>query len=829
MIMRTAYLRIWPVMGVLAGLTGAGLGVRGETAERNDYPIRQVPFTEVRIEDGFWSPRLETNRVVTIPYAFEQCEATGRIANFAIAGGIEEGKFRGIFFNDSDVFKVIEGAAYALANHPDAELEGYVDGVIAKIAAAQEPDGYLYTARTLCGPDYMPPGGPERWSDIAGGHELYNVGHLYEAAVAYYQATGKPRLLEVARKNADLICREFGPGRKAFPPGHEQIEIGLARLFRLTGEAKYLDMAKFFLDARGRAGDHPLYGSYSQDHLPVVEQSQAVGHAVRAAYLYTGMADIAALTGDQSYVRAIGRLWNDVVRGKLYVTGGIGAHGAGEAFGAAYELPNRTAYCETCAAVANAMWNHRMFLMHGEGRYVDVLERVIYNGFLSGVSMEGNRFFYPNRLASYSGEERSPWFSCACCPANIVRFVPSIPGYAYAHRDDVLYVNLFLGGSARVPVGDQSVKVRQQTRYPWDGAVHLAVEPEYRSEFEVAVRIPGWARNEPVPSSLYRFSEPSDAEVRIEVNGRLADWKLEEGFARIRREWNAGDVMEIHLPMEVRRVLANPEVEADRGRVALQRGPLVYCVEGWDSPEAGIFQLVLGDENPLQARFEADLLKGVETITGTAGVARRRMDGSIEVPRMAHFSAIPYYAWAHRGRSPMTVWLAREASSASPLPAPTLAATSAVRTSGGTDPGAINDQLEPSESGDHTFPYFHWWPRKGSTEWVEYHLDEPAEVAAVEVYWFDDTGVGECRVPAAWRLFARIGGRWQPVSNPSPFGTAPDTYNRTTFDPVRTDALRLEVDLREKFSTGIHEWKIDPADFSVAAPSGTKQSLNGQP
>ncbi|OHB78529.1 MAG: six-hairpin glycosidase, partial [Planctomycetes bacterium RBG_16_55_9] len=562
--------------------------------------LAAVPFTEVSFADEFWTPRLETNRKVTLPYDFKKCEETGRIDNFAKAGGLMEGKFQGIRFDDSDVFKVIEGAAYSLRLHPDPELDKYLDNLITKIAAAQEDDGYLYTCRTI-DPNHLPAdAGQTRWSFLQSSHELYNVGHMYEAAVAHYQATGKRTLLDVAIKNADLIDRVFGPGKKRDVPGHEEIEIGLVKLYGVTGNEKYLALAKFFLDERGRANGRKIYGAYCQDHRPVIRQNAAVGHAVRAGYLYTGMADVAALTGDAGYVEALERIWQDVVSKKLYITGGIGARGGGEAFGDGYELPNKEAYCETCAAIANAMWNHRMSLLHADAKYIDVLERVIYNGFLSGVSLSGDRFFYPNPLASDGKYQRSPWFGCACCPTNIVRFMPSLAGYAYARSRNSLYVNLFVSGSAMVQMGADAVRVTQQTRYPWEGHVKIMVEPESRTAgkvFTIYVRIPGWTQESPVPSDLYYYCDlgPRDwtgRKVTVKVNGEPIALEIVRGYTRIARAWQVGDVIELELPMPVRRVRAHAKVRADAGRVALQRGPIVYCFEGADNPQ-GVASLVL--------------------------------------------------------------------------------------------------------------------------------------------------------------------------------------------------------------------------------------------
>jgi hypothetical protein len=775
-----------------------------------DYPIQAVPFTAVRIADDFWSPRLATNRLVSIPYAFKKCEETGRIDNFAAAGRLKAGKFKGYYFNDSDVFKVIEGAAYSLANHPDPERERYLDDVIAKIAAAQEPDGYLYTARTLCGPDYMPPGGKERWSDMGGGHELYNVGHLYEAAVAHFQATGKRTLLEVAIKNANLVATVFGPGRKTSPCGHPEVEIGLVKLYRATRDEPYLRLAKFFIDMRGRAEGRGLYGEYAQDHRPILEQTAAVGHSVRAAYLYAGVADVAALTGDARYVQAIDRLWEDVVTRKMYLTGGIGARGGSEGFGDDYELPNLSAYAETCAAIANALWNQRMFLLHGEARYVDVLERVIYNGFLSGVSLFGDRFFYPNPLESLKGARRSPWFECACCPANVVRFVPSIPGYAYAWRGDDLYVNLFMGGRAEIKTDHNQVQLTQITRYPWDGAVLIEVDLPQPATFAVHVRIPGWARNQPVPGDLYRNLTPATERPTLKVNGQPAEISLDKGYARLLREWKSGDRIELDMPMPVRRVVAHEKVAADRGRVALERGPLLFCAEAPDNHDGRVVNLLLTDDTELRAEFRPDLLGGVEVIRGQSRVVSRDSQGRPVAGEAQELVAVPYYAWAHRRPSPMAVWLPRELKSAKPLPGATTAFTSKVSVSSGSGVEALNDQLEPASSIDHSNPYFHWWPRKGTAEWVQYDFPKPRRVSGTEVYWFDDTGMGECRLPKSWHLKAKVNGQWQDVAQPSGFSIEKDRFTRTTFDPVRAEGLRLEVQLPDRFSAGIHEWRVLP-------------------
>lgn len=636
---------------------------------KRDYPVRPVPFTDVTVTDEFWAPRMETNRKVTIPYDFKKCEETGRIANFEVAAGKIEGKFRGHFgFNDSDVFKVIEGASYSLALYPDAELEKYLDELIAKIAAAQEEDGYIYTANTIgkYADEIFCCVSEPRWSDLRSGHELYNVGHMYEAAVAHYQATGKRSFLNVAIKNADLLCRVFGPGKNRGVPGHQEVEIGLVKLYRATGKERYLKLAKFFLDERGNTKGHKLFGPYNQDHKPVIEQSEAVGHAVRAGYMYSGMADVAALTGDADYIRAMERIWENVVSKKQHLTGGVGARHKGESFGDNYELPNKTAYNETCAAIANAMWNHRLFLLGGDAKYIDVLERVIYNGFLSGISLGGDKFFYPNPLASdgkykfniNESATRRPWFDCSCCPTNVVRFMPSLGGYVYAHRGDMLYVNLFVEGSGTVKMGETRVCLKQKTRYPWDGRVKITVEPERSAEFSICVRIPGWAQGKPVPSDLYRYLNKSDKKVALKVNGKSIALDMEKGFARVSRTWKKDDIIELNLPMPIRRVVSNEKVEANAGRVALVCGPIVYCAEGVDN-DGQVFNIVLSDDVPLEAKYREDMLGGVTVIRGKARSLYPREDGKSVETKEQEFVAIPYYAWSHRGVGEMAVWLPR--------------------------------------------------------------------------------------------------------------------------------------------------------------------------
>ncbi len=794
-------------------------GVQG--ADKKDYPVQPVPFTQVQFSDGFWSPRLETNRKVTIPYDFKKCEETDRLSNFDKAaaknrGEKDPGKFIGIFFNDSDVFKIMEGAAYSLAIHEDPQLRSYLDNLIKRVAAAQEKDGYLYTSRTI-DPEHPQQGsGPTRWSSEQSSHELYNVGHMYEGAVAHFMATGDRTFLDVAIRNANLIDQVFGPKGRPDAPGHQEIEIGLCRLYRATGDEKYLQLAKFFIDTRGNAKTgRKLYGEYAQDHLPVLEQKEAVGHAVRAAYLYSGIADVAALTGEKAYVEAIDRIWSDVVEKKLYLTGGIGARADGEAFGAAYELPNESAYNETCAAIANCMWNHRMFLLHGDACYLDVLERTLYNGFLSGVSIQGDKFFYPNPLASSGNYERSPWFDCSCCPSNVVRFLPSLPGYVYAQREGALYVNLFVGGEGKIELPSGKVTVRQTTRYPWDGKVALALEPAEgkAASFALMVRIPGWARNEVAPGGLYRYEDAPKGKVALKVNGQDVPVTLDKGFARIEREWKKGDQVELDLPMSVRRVLCDDKVEANRGRVALERGPIVYCVEAVDNG-GSVKNLFVSEK----AAFEAvdakmDVIGELTVLKGKAARAKRDEKGNV-IEEPSDMLAIPYYAWAHRAKGQMAVWLPREAKGAELPPIPTLMTTGKVTSSHVWEKDsveAVNDGREPKKSNDGGVPRMTWWDHKGTSEWVECRFEKPAKVAGTSIYWFDDTGAGQCRVPKAWKVLYRDGETWKPVKVKGDYAVSKDKFNEVEFEPVQTQALRVEVQLQPEVSGGVLEWKAKEA------------------
>ena len=626
------------------------------------YPIDPVPFTLVKVTDHFWGQRLKTSREVTIPLAFRKSEETGRIKNFEKAAHpSEDYKVEGFSFDDTDIYKTIEGASYSLQTYPDKRLEKYIDSILAIVATAQEPDGYLYTARTMNPKHPHDWVGKERWVAVENlSHEFYNLGHMIEGAIAHYQATGKRNFLDIAIKYADCVCRAIGnaPEQKRLVPGHQIAEMALVKLYLVTGDRKYLDQAKFFLDARGYTGRKD---AYSQAHKPVIEQDEAVGHAVRAVYMYSGMADVAAITGDSSYIKAIDRIWDNIVSKKMYITGGIGARHQGEAFGDNYELPNLSAY----AAIGSVYMNYRLFLLHGDAKYFDVLERTLYNGLISGVSLDGGSFFYPNPLASDGGYSRKPWFGCACCPSNISRFIPSLPGYVYAVKDRQVYVNLFLSNRAELKVNDKKVVLEQETSYPWKGDIRLKVL-QGNQPFGMNVRIPGWVRGSVLPSDLYAYADHQQPAYRVMVNGQEVEGELHNGYLTIDRKWKKNDVVEIHFDMLPRLVKANEKVAADRGRVAVERGPVVYCAE-WPDNDFNVHTLLMNRRPELRVVERPELLYGLNQIVTDAQALSYDKAGKLAV-KDVKLTLIPYYAWAHRGEGDMEVWLPMEVNATSAQP-----------------------------------------------------------------------------------------------------------------------------------------------------------------
>ena len=654
----------------------------------NGYPFVQVPFTSVKIaQNTFWGARLKAAREVTVPLAFSKCESEHRYKNFEMAAytlqhpghaGLDTkewdvSKFMGFSFDDTDVYKTIEGASYILQTYPDKKMKAYIDSVLNVVGAAQEPDGYLYTARTINPKHPHGWSGATRWSKVEVlSHELYNLGHMVDAACAHYQATGSRKFLDIAKRYADCVIREVGPqaGQHRVVPGHQIAEMALARLYTLTGEKKYLDEAKYFLDARGTTSIHD---AYSQSDKPILKQSEAWGHAVRAGYMYAGIADVAALTRDSDYIKTIDRIWNNIVSKKYYLTGGVGARHAGEAFGADYELPNMTAYNETCAAIAQVYLNERMFLLHGESKYIDCLERTLYNGVISGMSMDGGRFFYPNPLSSDGKYKfnadgtttRQPWFGCACCPSNLSRFIPSLPGYLYGVKDKDIYVNLFAGNTSTIQVMGKEVVLEETTEYPWNGDIKIVVKKSGVKGANLLVRIPGWVRNQVVPSDLYKYSDAEQPAYSVSVNGKAveADLAANKGYLPV-KNIRKGDVIRIHFDMPVRTVVANGKVADDRGKVAVERGPLVYCAEAVDNDGAPVLRSVVA-KNPAFSVIDGYSISNTETkgapafsvkaIQTDAQVLDQAADGKVSVKNQK-LTLIPYYAWNHRGANQMNVW-----------------------------------------------------------------------------------------------------------------------------------------------------------------------------
>ena len=659
---------------------------------QSGYPYTQVPFTAVKITPNtFWGDRVQAAREVTIPLAFSKCESEHRYKNFEMAAytlqhpghpGLQTpewdvAKFMGFSFDDTDVYKTIEGASYVLQTYPDVKLKAYIDSVLDVVAAAQEPDGYLYTARTI-NPQH-PHGwaANKRWAaEEHASHELYNLGHMVDAACAHYQATGSTKFLDIAKRYADCVVREVGPnaGQACVVPGHQIAEMALARLYVLTGEKKYLDEAKFLLDYRGKTSHKDVY---SQSDKPVVDQTEAWGHAVRAGYMYAGMADVAALTQDSSYIKAIDTIYENIVSRKYYLTGGVGARHGGEAFGADYELPNLTAYNETCAAISMVYLFERMFLLHGDAKYIDCLERTLYNGVISGMSVDGGKFFYPNPLSSdgryrFNADgtmTRQPWFGCACCPSNLCRFIPSMPGYIYGVRNNDIYVNLFAANTATIALGGKNVTLQQETNYPWDGDIAIKVLQNKAKTFNMMIRIPGWVQSRVVPSDLYAYNDDIFSTYEITVNGQHVDGVLENGYMVINRKWKKGDIVRIHFDMPVRTVVASPRVADDRGRIAVERGPLVYCAEWADNEGINPHHLLL----PRKAQFDIQPAYGIDNkegdgktfnvtaIKAQAQEASISQDGKLTAKDVT-VKLIPYYAWNHRGAGKMDVWLARSLS-----------------------------------------------------------------------------------------------------------------------------------------------------------------------
>lgn len=813
---------------ILLTLTLISCGATEEKSKVQLGEIKEVPFTDVHFTDDFWLPRMEINRTVSIPSAFHQCEINGRFDNFALAGGLIKGEHKGDFsFDDTDPYKIIEGASYSLAVKYDPKLDAYLDSVITLISAAQEPDGYLTTCVTNKCTRLSGWWGSSRWEKI-NSHELYNSGHLYEAAVAHYKATGKKTLLNVAIKNADLVCQVFGPneGQKHVPSGHPIIEMALAKLYNVTDDEKYLKMARYFVDETGRGTDGHKLSPYSQDHKPIIDQDEIVGHAVRAGYLFSGVTDVASLQHDKKLFDAVNRVWENMASKKLYLNGGIGSRPQGEGFGPNYELNNFNNYCETCASIANVYWNQRMFLATGDSKYIDVLERTLYNGLIAGVSLSGDKFFYDNPMGTSEGHARQQWFGCACCPGNVTRFMASVPGYVYAIDKKDVYVNLFVGGNSKLKVGDTEVELVQKTQYPWNGDVEIDVTPNKNDKFTLLVRIPGWAKNKPVPSDLYAYVDGSNPQVKVLVNGSETKKHTRAGYWVIEREWKKGDKVTLTMDMPVRRVEANPQVRYDKGLLAMERGPILYALESIDQKRDYIFDIVIPRDSKIESHFEKNLLNGVVVLEGNAFAVEKDSASGKVIEKPLTFKAIPYSTWNNRGIGQMVVWTPATKEYAIVKPEPTIASEAMP-----VDGWGFNDQFEPTSSDDINTPYHYWWLKAGTEESIGYKFKKPERISSVEVYWlaFDHYDV-IYKAPESWKLLYKTGNTWKEVKNTSPYGTELDKYNKVSFEPITTTELKIVVQLqrpktekaaeengpqvvdvgRKGYSGGVIEWKVNP-------------------
>jgi uncharacterized protein len=784
----------------LAGALAVARITSAETppAARTLLKLREVPFTQVQIRDRFWAPRREVNRKVSLTHSLDMLEKAGNVRNFELAAEGKHEGYSGPVFMDSDLYKTLEAVSYSLATDPDPALDRRMDALIAKVAAAQMPDGYLNTHYQVNAPT-------RRWTNLRDNHELYCAGHLFEAAVAHHQATGKKGLLNVATKFADHIAARFGdgPGQRMGYPGHPEIELALVKLWRATGNRKYFDLARFFIENRGSkffAKEHntPLErydGTYWQDNVPIRDHRQIAGHAVRAGYLFSGVVDVAGETGDEGLLTMIDRVWRNTTQKRMYVTGGIGPSASNEGFTTDYDLPNLTAYQETCASVAMVMWNHRLNLLYGDAKYADLVELALYNGSLAGVSLDGKRFFYVNPLESRGGHHRSEWFGCACCPPNEARTLSALGNYAYATSDADLWVNLYIQGGANATVGGRKVKLDVTTDYPWDGNVKLAVQPDKEADFGLRLRVPGWCDG--------AFARVNGAEVNASISG---------GYLTISRTWKPGDVVEYEMPMPVRRIQADPRVKDNVGKLAIARGPLIYCLERADHPTS-VFDIVLPADAELMPVKEAEMLGGVVVLKGIGSVPERDVwpGGLYRSPEKSHklpVTAVPYYAWDNRTPGDMVVWVP-----ATPVMNPSgglerQAKVTLSYVSGNCQPWGINDGIEPKRSGEQPAALCHWWPHKGREEWAQYTWSKPVAVNGVRVYWFDDTGRGECRLPASWKLLYQEGEEWKPVGGDAAFSTDGDKWVEVPFPSVKTTALRLVVQMQPGWAAGIHEWKV---------------------
>jgi len=771
-----------------------GIALTTNPSDKVTSQLSPVPFTQVRLQDKFWAPRQATLRKNTMPHALDQLEKPGGgLKNFDRAAriihnlpGDREG-FDGYVFQDSDSYKMLEAIAYSLADHPDAAMEKRVDGIIARIGAAQMADGYLNTYYTVKEPG-------RRLTNLRDNHELYCAGHLFEAAAAHYQATGKRNFLDIATKYADFLVATFGEGKRAGYCGHPESELALVKLWRVTKKPEYLELARFLVSHRGEhffAQEHKtpekdFDGTYWLDDVPIRNHRAIKGHAVRAAYLMSGATDVAALTNDAPLLKMLDRVWANTEYKNTFVTGGIGPSGSNEGFTTDYDLPTYSAYQETCASVALAQWNWRMNQLHGDAKYADSFERSLYNGALAGISLDGDRFFYVNPLASHGDHHRQAWFGCACCPPNISRTIASIGDYIYAQAPGTLVVNLYV--ASEVKASGQNWRV--ETNFPWAGSVKLT-RLDAGGDGTLRLRVPGWAPN-----------------ASFAVNGNATASSPKNGYQNLTRRWKKGDVVTVNCPMPVRRIVANPLAKDLVGRAAFARGPLVYAFEQVDQ-KADLQSVSVPLDQPFTA-VSTPILGGIMQIEGMGVPGGGRWSGGLyqsETPgAKVRLVGVPYYAWDNRKAGEMQVWLP-----VSPEIKPVLGPESSAKftmshVSGNCQPAAINDGIEPKSSGEQPATLTHFWPRKGGSEWMQYEWKQPRTLASTQIYWFDDTGRGECRMPVSYRVLYRDGNKWVPI--PADFPVLKDQWTKISFAPIKTTALRLAINQQAGWASGVHEWKV---------------------
>lgn len=818
----------------LAGLSSAACSGEDVSAQKVDESLTQIPFNKVTLNDNFWLPRLQTQKKTLVPFSLEKTESA--VENLRRVGAYLRGEkvteqFTGPYYVASDLFKVMEGAACLLTLEKDAELEKQMDEIIDVIAAAQAPDGYLYEHHIL--PKHLRNphnyAGDTPYSYVVHSHELYNMGHMYEAAIAYYRATGKRKWLDVAEKNARHINKVFFEGDPNYnggkpimqAPGHEEIELALVKMYQTTGEKLYLDMAKKFIDIRGVTynpnGEGVMSYDYAQQHHPVREQRTAIGHAVRATYLYSGMADIVATMGDTTLLPALDAIWHDIVDKKMHITGGLGAVPGIEGFGPEYVLPNKDTYNETCSAVGNVLFNYRMYLMSGDAKYVDVAEVSLYNNVLAGVNLEGNRFFYVNPLEAdgrktfnHGRAGRSPWFTTACCPSNLARLIPQVSGMIYSHTDDNIFCSLYVGSSVEVPLKAGAVKLQQQTEYPFEGDVNISVEPAVDGEeFTLWLRIPSWLNDKFVPGELYSYADGVTSKYSLRVNGRRVKSEVVDGFVPVRRAWKSGDVVELNLPMDVRFIVADERVKADSNRLCVTRGPLVYCAEEEDN-EQQVSTYFISNAKPQASvgKFSEGIMNGIYTISMPAEAALAEQETK------SSLTLVPYYAWNNRGdNEAMNVWFARDAATVREsmvFPVGNIASIKATYTYQNDDELAPVDGKQPTNSFDRTIPRWTAWPQVGKKQSVEVKLKKKQPIESVSVYWYDDKG-GVQR-PVEWNIDYFVDGEWHEFKPyvTDRFGVELDQFNMVhPAAPIEAEALRINMMPKKESSIGILELLVE--------------------